>query len=149
MASLRIEHVVRSIRASSLCRLNSCRYLLALRVATSWEGLTVAAFLELFATTSWRILEEASPMRSESVAAIILKTRPHIFGSPSSCSLSVVCCMMYTSTLLSATTLDPGTSPSSSVICAHAKAGTSETMLRFALQPPFESPRSTRVCGMS
>lgn len=72
---------VRSMRFSSFARLNSCRYFATLRVDTSPTGAFFGAFLAFLATTSERIFDDASPMRSERVEAIMRKTRPHTDGS--------------------------------------------------------------------
>ena len=79
---------MRGARAPDGCAFEAeelATHLVTLSVETSACGLS-AAFFELFATTSERILDDASPMRSESVAAIMRKTRPQSFGSEESCS---------------------------------------------------------------
>mmetsp|Transcript_44721 Transcript_44721/g.104459 ORF Transcript_44721/g.104459 Transcript_44721/m.104459 type:complete len:275 (-) Transcript_44721:231-1055(-) len=111
LASLRIEHVVRSSSPSSLFRPKSARYLATLS-AVCWEPVFFwSDFLVFLATTSERILAEASAMRSERVVASILKRRPESAGSWRSMLMSAECSSTLASTTPSANTETPGVSP--------------------------------------
>jgi hypothetical protein len=132
-ASLRMEQVVRSMSCSFLSvRLNRLRYLATLSVATSPTGPFFCCFLAFFATTSERILPLASPMRSESVAAIIRKTGPHSLGSVARCDISFSCATTSASTAVSAIIVTPGKSPRSRDISPMRSP-----LERFATSLPF------------
>ena len=103
---------MRSASAASFGSWNSVRSFARLSVAISFcPPFFDSSFFAFFATTSERIFADASVIRSEIVVASILNMRPDSCGSSSSIATKVECSITYASTVPSATTETPGTSP--------------------------------------
>mmetsp|Transcript_18281 Transcript_18281/g.39291 ORF Transcript_18281/g.39291 Transcript_18281/m.39291 type:complete len:207 (+) Transcript_18281:1170-1790(+) len=107
-----MEQVVRSSRPSSLLSPKSARCLETLSaVCCCWPPFFWSALRVFLATTSERILAEASAMRSESVVASSLKRRPERVGSFESISIREGWSRMLASTVPSAMAETEGDSP--------------------------------------
>jgi len=98
---------------------------LATLSVVDWPPLMVfcSCFLAFFATTSVRILADASEIRSESVVAKSLKRRPDVSALAESIEIMSECLRTYASTVPSATAETPGRSPSKKVISPAREEG--------------------------